>query len=50
MTWIVWLLLGWLALSVAASVTLGRVIRARDEREKPRQLKHCDDDPWRSAS
>ncbi|QIX48939.1 MULTISPECIES: hypothetical protein [Rhodococcus] len=50
MTWIVWLLLGWLVLSVAAAVVFGRVIRARDEFEKPRQLERRDDDPWRSAS
>ncbi len=50
MTWIVWLPLGWLALSVAAAVVFGRVIRARDEREKSRQLEHRDDDPSRSAS
>ncbi|MHC3368744.1 hypothetical protein ACYAFX_16570 [Rhodococcus aetherivorans] len=44
------LLLGWLVLSAATAFVFGRVIRARDEREKPRQPKRRDHDPWRSAS
>ncbi|NLU83555.1 hypothetical protein [Rhodococcus sp. HNM0569] len=41
MQWIALGIAGWLVLSVAVAVVLGRVIRARDEHERPRPL----DDP-----
>ncbi|TWH37964.1 hypothetical protein L612_000700000710 [Rhodococcus rhodochrous J38] len=37
MHWILWVLLGWAVVSIAAAVILGRIIRARDEREAPAQ-------------
>ena len=33
--WILWVLLGWAVVSVAAAMILGGIIRARDEREAP---------------
>ena len=50
MIWVIWLLLGWFALSVVAALAFGCVIRARDHREKPHPLQRRNDDPWRSAS
>ncbi|MGU3587431.1 hypothetical protein ACLBYD_30350 [Rhodococcus sp. C26F] len=35
MHWILWVLLGWAVVSVAAAMILGRIIRVRDEREAP---------------
>jgi len=33
--WILWVVLGWAVVSVAAAMILGRIIRTRDEREAP---------------
>ncbi|MGX7724546.1 hypothetical protein [Rhodococcus sp. 5G237] len=35
MHWILWALLGWIVVSVAVAMILGRIIRTRDERESP---------------
>lgn len=37
-SWILWLILAWFALSVVTALIFGRVIRARDEREAPPSL------------
>ena len=46
--WVFWLIVGWLAVSVAVAIVFGRVIRARDKRETPPSL-HQDDEQWRDA-
>ncbi|MFX1757341.1 hypothetical protein [Rhodococcus sp. As11] len=48
MNWVFWLIIGWVAVSVAVAIVFGRVIRARDKRETPPSL-HQDDEQWRDA-
>lgn len=48
--WVFWLIVAWLAGSVAVAVLFGRVILIRDEREIPRPFRKDDTERWRDAS
>lgn len=49
MNWVFWLIIAWLAVSVAVAVLVGRVIRTRDEREIPSPLHQDGNERWRDA-
>ncbi len=49
MQWIVFVLLGWVVVSIAVAVILGRIIRARDQREVPPPFPEDGDTRWEDA-